>query len=284
MACISPINIANPKGNSNKDRLTVPCGKCLECLQKKRADWSFRINQELKKSKSALFITFTYSDEKLPKDGNLNKRHFQLFMKSLRRKNEIMVQSQETNYNVSESLKSPPIKYYAVGEYGTLTLRPHYHAIIFNISQAIANELQNLWEYGMIHIGKVSTASIHYTTKYMITKQNDKNMAVKSFALISKGLGISYLENHKNHIKNKTLMVRYNGYKQQMPRYLQEKIFSRLSLDTIKQESNKMAEKKRFDDDDQICLKTENPFLYKVDLIQQKNNKLSKQIIKTEKL
>ena len=41
----------------------VPCGKCAACMQRKRSEWSVRLQNELQYASSAAFITLTYSDE-----------------------------------------------------------------------------------------------------------------------------------------------------------------------------------------------------------------------------
>lgn len=163
--------------------IAVPCGKCLPCLVTKRDDWSFRLMQEYKRSQSAAFITLTYSPKFCPDDG-LSKRHFQLFMKRLRKKS------------------GQKLRYYAVGEYGTQTQRPHYHAIIFNY-EGDEKFLQSIWSsartgepFGLVHIGQVNEASIRYTTKYII--QRPENMPKgfnPPFALMSRryGIGARYL-------------------------------------------------------------------------------------------
>lgn len=66
MRCISPLSVRRPDGLSSKDRITVPCGKCVECLSKKRSDWSIRLINEERTSASAFFVTLTYDDVNLP--------------------------------------------------------------------------------------------------------------------------------------------------------------------------------------------------------------------------
>lgn len=152
MKCISPLWI-------RKSGYTVPCGKCNFCLASKRVDWSFRIAQELKVSSSALFLTFTYADEcpEIPRSPSglleLDKTHMQLFMKKLRLEQE------------------SKLRYYSVGEYGTLTQRPHYHSIMFNLEPQVIARLDQIWSYGFVHVGEVTPASIHYVTKYVIDRQ-----------------------------------------------------------------------------------------------------------------
>lgn len=154
MRCISPLSLRQ-NGSIN----VVPCGKCNFCLSSKRDDWSFRLRQELKVSTSASFITLTYATEKMPVNSSglleLRKSDCQAFMKRLRKVNSV------------------PLRFYTVGEYGTRTLRPHYHSILFNIDPEVRNKLHTIWQLGNVHVGDVSAASIHYVTKYVINRHSD---------------------------------------------------------------------------------------------------------------
>ena len=102
----------------------VPCGKCYNCKSRRASTWSTRLLQESKRSTTAHFITLTYDTKYVPitEKGfmSLDKKHLQQFFKRLRQwhgKNHI------------------GIRYYAVGEYGGKTYRPHYHIIIYNRSK-----------------------------------------------------------------------------------------------------------------------------------------------------
>lgn len=152
--CISPLSLK--RGN---ERLVVPCGKCNFCLQAKRAEWTFRLRQELDVCSSAFFLTLTYDDYQLPMSPagvpELRKDHVQKFMKRLRK------------LNVAK------LRYYTVGEYGSRTERPHYHSIMFNLEVKALNALPQVWGHGHVHVGDVSPASIHYTTKFHLNKHRD---------------------------------------------------------------------------------------------------------------
>lgn len=156
MACISPLSL------KQKDkRVVVPCGKCNFCLQAKRSEWTFRLKQELEVSSSAFFLTFTYSDDVLPLRGGvatLVKSDVQRFMKRLRKK-----------------CVGVTLRYYFVGEYGTKTGRPHYHAIMFNLplSDALHPMLESTWGLGGVFVAPCNGATIHYTTKYHLNRHVD---------------------------------------------------------------------------------------------------------------
>lgn len=103
------------------------CGKCLACRVKKRREWTTRLLLEMLKSDAGCFLTLTLSEDYVSttEDGErtLSKVELQLFFKRFRRNLE--------HYKKRKC----PIRYFAVGEYGTRgTERPHYHAIIFGVS------------------------------------------------------------------------------------------------------------------------------------------------------
>lgn len=209
--------------------MLVPCGNCLVCLSNKRVDWSFRLSQEYKRSQGAAFITLTYHPKFLP-DYGLSKRHVQLFLKRLRKNSD-----------------AKKIRYYFVGEYGSKTGRPHYHALLFN-SEGLETAIRKAWRYkdqeiGIVHIGQVSEASIKYVTKYVVQriKWTDRKRA-KPFALMSRGygLGLGYLTQamidwHQKYSRNYTMLY---GEKGRLPRYYKEKLWSG---ETRKLVSNKSA-------------------------------------------
>lgn len=227
--CISPLTLRQ-KGMRN----IVPCGRCLNCLETKRDQWSFRIRQEMKQALSAKFLTLTYSDETVPVTENgeleLDKKHMQLFMKKLRKIDA--KHHRRTNRTVLSPIvpprgyKWPPIRYYTVGEYGTNTHRPHYHSIMFNLHRDTVAKLSDIWGRGNVQAGSVNPASIHYVTKYVINRVGDYSQKQKPFAQISQGLGRNYLDNAKWHKDGslKTYVVQ-DGMKMTIPRYYKDKLF-----------------------------------------------------------
>ncbi len=226
MPCISPLTLVQ-KGKRN----TVPCGKCNYCLQANRAQWSFRLRQELKVAETAHFLTLTYDDAELPLSPSgipeLRKEHVQLFMKRLRKNHAKTGKTiwKGTKY-AHRSSKWPSLRYYFVGEYGTKTDRPHYHAIMFNLHQDTLGTLADIWGQGHVQLGNVNAASIHYVTKYVVNRHGDYETKAKPFANISKGIGKNYLINSKWHIgtelKNYAIQ---DEHKVKLPRYYTNKIF-----------------------------------------------------------
>lgn len=211
MRCISPLLI-----RSDGRRDVVPCGKCNFCLETKRGDWSFRLFQEMKSAFSADFLTLTYDESTIPVNSSglpeLCKEDFQLFMKRLRKENAL-----------STTLS---LRYYAVGEYGTETCRPHYHAIMFNLNPDLVNKLPRIWKKGLVHRGDVTPASIHYTTKYVINRHQDFGDRAPPFCLMSRrpGLGVAYLDTHAQwHKAGLRNYAKVNGMTTRLPRYYKDK-------------------------------------------------------------
>lgn len=215
MACWYPIPI-------HEREIMVPCGKCLGCLTARRNQWTFRLMQEERVSKSSMFITLTYSDKFLPLIGNnpvLKKSDFQNYIKRLRKVNQ-------------------KLRYYAVGEYGTRTERPHYHAIMFNAKKkdAVEKWRSSDEEIGNVFIGDVNQASIHYVTGYLVNNKLDKNDPRESpFSLMSKGLGSNYVDIAREyHQENVELQVTFpDGKKINMPRYYKDKFFEKDHLNAL---------------------------------------------------
>lgn len=164
------------KQKHTQETASVPCGKCPDCVKRRTSQWSFRLMQEEKVSSSAHFITLTYDTSHAPitQAGymSLQKRDLQLFFKRLRK------------------VHANRIRYYAVGEYGGKTCRPHYHLILFNADIA---KIQPCWNLGSVHYGQVSGASVGYTLKYMAKRgripmhKNDDR--IPEFGLMSKRSG-----------------------------------------------------------------------------------------------
>lgn len=201
---------------SGGQRVVVPCSKCFFCLQSKRAAWSFRIEQEHKRSNTAYFLTLTYEDGHLPinevGEETLRKTDYQAFMKRLRR-----------------CVEPVKLRYYSVGEYGDLFDRPHYHSIMFNLPQPVVGSLDQAWQKGYVHVGSVSRASIHYVTGYVINRFDVRSGREPPFSVMSRrpGIGYDYVEKYKEWHRSDFKNYAQSGpNKHALPRYYREKLFS----------------------------------------------------------
>lgn len=126
------------------------------------------------------FITLTYNNENLPKDGSISKKALQNFFKRYRKR-----------------FPKNTIRYFACGEYGDLNGRPHYHAILFGEDFSHdrylwstnkrgeflyrSPTLESLWvtakgkeSLGHSSIGNVTFDSCAYVARYVMKKRKGK--------------------------------------------------------------------------------------------------------------
>lgn len=217
--CITPFY----KKDNKNEHIPFPCGKCPPCMKRRTSGWSFRLVKHGEQMKNALFVTLTYDTDYVPitEKGymTLDKTDLQKFFKRLRK------------------INNEKISYYAVGEYGSQSFRPHYHIILFNAS---IKNVESAWSLdnkplGHVHFGNVSDASIGYTLKYMskskqipLHKNDDRK---KEFSLMSKKLGANYLTEkmiqwHKQNLKERMYVPMKDGRKIAMPRYYKDKMYN----------------------------------------------------------
>lgn len=190
--------------------LAVPCGKCSGCRADQSLMWSIRGYHESTQHEQNSFLTLTYDDNHLPVDRQIDKRHLQLFFKRLRK----------------SGLK---FRYFACGEYGSQTRRPHYHAIIFGrdwLENSVElghgmythGDVVGAWGMGQISLAPVNMASICYVCGYVTKKMDDPD----TFTLMSRrpGIGHTWLDRFSDDIV-RTGVVTIEGRQYQVPkRYL----------------------------------------------------------------
>nr|QJB19455.1 MAG: replication initiator protein [Microvirus sp.] len=179
------ISFKNPFGRPSPDRvgIQVPCGQCIGCRLERSRQWAIRCVHESKCHEENAFITLTYRQENLPKDGSLHKDHFQNFMKRLRRQLDkgFIYEKDGKEVQFEGGCK---IKFFHCGEYGEKGARPHYHACIFGFSfpdKKLYSErdgsklyrsdlLESLWPFGFSTIGNVTFESAAYVARYITKK------------------------------------------------------------------------------------------------------------------
>lgn len=147
---------------------TVPCGQCMPCRINAGRIWSSRIIQEWVTHGYGYFFTFTYAPDQLPlvldEDGaplgNLNKKPFLKW--------------------VNHTQEAIPFRYYAIGEYGNDTHRPHYHMAIFPREPTLIGEIRNSWKLGFTSIYELNNQRARYLANYTakkLTKPTDYRLA-----------------------------------------------------------------------------------------------------------
>lgn len=151
--------------------LVLPCGQCHGCRLERSRQWAVRIMHEASLWDASSFVTLTYDDEHLPVQGQLVYKHFQLFMRRLRK-----------------ARADRKVRFFMCGEYGEKFQRPHFHACLFNVefpdrelfSTAGGNrlytsaELSRLWTDGFASVGELSFDSAAYVARYCMKKVNGK--------------------------------------------------------------------------------------------------------------
>lgn len=215
---------------TNYEIYEIPCGRCVECLDKYSKQWALRCVLESQQYNQNCFLTLTYADA--PK--SVSKRDFQLFMKRLRK-----------------HLEPLKIRYFGCGEYGDLRGRPHYHIIIFGWEPADmyffktskkgkkiyrSSFLEKIWDKGFSAIEELNFNSAKYTAIYM-QKMLDNDDREKPFILMSKGLA-------KDSISKDLLdigKVYYDGFGYSIPRYFIRKLEEEYNTNDYKLRKRKIA-------------------------------------------
>lgn len=179
---------------------SYPCGQCMACRLNKVRDWTLRIMHEARFHTDSVFLTLTYSPDKLPLNGSLDKEDVQDFMKRLR-------------YYVGK------VRFFLCGEYGDRYKRPHYHLILFGIGKdhpifkgkhydprKKGYFMDNFkpWDKGICFLGDVTYSSARYVASYVNKKQLGKkgksfyeeNNLTPEFILMSRrpGIGQSFVD------------------------------------------------------------------------------------------
>lgn len=253
-----------------KEVIQLPCGQCVGCRIDRSRQWANRCMLELQYHDSAYFVTLTYDDEHVPKayytdpatgeaytSLTLCKRDFQLWMKRLRKK-----------------FSDDKIRFFACGEYGGETKRPHYHAIVFGLhlhdcvkyktvregdsyyTYYNSESIQETWPNGFVVVGEVTWESCAYVARYVTKKLSgpqaefyEKFNLVPEFSDMSRRPGIArqYYDEHGKDIYEHAYInvsTPTGGRKFKPPRY-----FDRLfdvdcpgALDELKERRKRTAQ------------------------------------------
>lgn len=219
MKCVNPRKLPNGASTCIEDAyIQVSCGKCYACLSNRRRSWLFRLMHENLNSVITLFVTLTYDELNVlrsaaePSVLYLNKSDLQNFIKRLR------------NYE--------DFRFYAIGEYGSNTGRPHMHLCIFFKTAPAINPLDELtflinklWNKGFVSVSRATYRRLNYVLHYHVRPKEINGR--KTFQLFSKSLGIQFLdENMISYLVNskKSLIKDFNGNSYVVPRYYRKKL------------------------------------------------------------
>ncbi len=173
------------KKGSNGQLVQVACGHCIGCRLDKSKEWAIRCVHESQMHEDNCFVTLTYNDKHLPKDQSLNVKHFQKFMKRIRKNNNKKIRflhSGEYGHTCPrhEKINCPKC--------GPLQ-RPHYHALLFGLDfddktewkirnrhqTYLSQTLLKTWGKGNIEIGNLTFESAAYVARYTTKKITGDN-------------------------------------------------------------------------------------------------------------
>lgn len=207
MKCLQPIW-------SKKRNAYVPCNNCYFCKTRKKFEWTSRVLMERYSYDNGFFITLTYNNENLPKDGGVSYAHADYFIDELRKK------FKDARFGFS---------YYLMSEYGGRSRRPHYHMhLLTDAPLSFVNHVvSKLWNKGFIKIGNSTLKSVLYTSAFhLLPKEHiDSNYPRPNFHIISRGLGKSYIEQHRDYY-NATGRRKFDvlGFSFNLPPYILHKL------------------------------------------------------------
>lgn len=248
MACTRPLNAY--KSPSGKIFFTpfrgatftqVPCGQCIGCRLTHSRDWATRCVHEAHMHDRNCFLTLTYSDENLPENSTLVRKHLTDFLKRYRK-----------------AVDPVKLRYFGCGEYGSKLSRPHYHLIIFGhdfddkllykqgkfplYNSAL---LSSLWPFGFSVLAGFSFESAAYVARYCVKKitgakaEEHYGSRIPEFSAMSRmpGIGYEFFIRFYDDIVNSDACIGRGGRQIKPPRYY-DKLLSGCDLEKL--ESNKL--------------------------------------------
>lgn len=235
--CTNPLTLLHPHDRFKV--ITVPCGRCIACRLRYASSWATRCLMEYKSVGDGCFLTLTYDDDHNP--IHLRKRDLQLFFKRFR-------------HTVGK------FRYFACGEYGSDSLRPHYHCVLFGLplehdvfatwhvqGRGRCGHLAD-WPYGLCFVGAVSEASCLYVAKYAVKGYHLPVDGLEApFLVMSRrpGIGRAYVMRYGDRVRSgRDPVLRYQGnFFPSLPQYVKDILAQRdlmvdFDLTPIRQQRN----------------------------------------------
>lgn len=220
-----------PLGTAN---LALPCGRCLGCKTARATQWARRCQHEASQYEHNTFITLTYADENLPSHRELQPERLQQFFKRLRKR-----ATYKRGTIVGDHRRN--IRYFACGEYGEKSGRPHYHAILFNAGfsdrRRVGKDLyeseilNDLWPYGSNRVGEATPAAASYIAQYSMKKQGGAGTIAEGGVWIpapflrmslKPAIGADWLKQYKSDLTHGYVIDK--GFKSPIPRTYKERL------------------------------------------------------------
>lgn len=238
------------KENIKKDNwVLVPCGQCLACRISYAEHWAARCETETHYHEQNVFITLTYDDDHVPvidyETGEIYKglkKPLEYFQGQTRERLTVFKPDLQKFWKRLRKATGAKLMYYASGEYGDKTGRPHYHCIIYGLEipdlelwderrgyqRFHSKWLDEIWGLGRTEIGSVTYESCRYVARYVIKKRKGKEAKYYEEAKIfpefvnmslKPGIGMQYFEDHKDEIYKTDKIYLQGGRTVKPPRY-----------------------------------------------------------------
>lgn len=254
--CTTPKFLHIKSKTGHPFRIIVPCGKCYDCLNKKRSEFVYRAKVEMDSTINSggccYFVTLKYSDsnlvfwdswrrnsqakKELERISTLSKfepfkyqnfilwkPHFQDFIKKC----------QDTIKKFSPSLL---LRFALAGEYGTFSSRPHGHILFFCPIPLTKEKFSELflshWKLGHVEIDVVNERCINYVAKHYVKDDSGSQLQQKvspRFLYYSRyggSLGRDLLKSQRV-VRNFVNCVQYDvsgKFKVPLPRFIRKRL------------------------------------------------------------
>lgn len=219
-------------------RSDLACGNCLGCQKRETRAWALRCHLEQQRHHKTAFTTLTYADQWLP--PTLEKRHLQLWLKRLRK----------------HLGATRPVRFFAAGEYGEQTNRPHYHAILYGVDADDSAAIEETWRLGHARTLPLTPGGIAYVVGYTNKKLDFKYRPEERvdpdtgevyvwqppFRQMSRRPGIG--GHARQHHESWRAFAIHNGYKIPVPRFYHdawEKQSTQEEIEKLKEEKRQLA-------------------------------------------
>ncbi|MBB4952252.1 hypothetical protein H4S14_000294 [Agrobacterium vitis] len=156
--CINPVKIS--------DIGVVACRVCWQCRETKVDDWVGRNIAESKTATASHVVTLTYGQDMTTGDTDhirasvLTYSDVQKYLKYLR----------------SDGF---PVRYFVVGEYGSMKGRAHWHIILYwqdSVPDHVLREnfIEKHWPHGWSYWDKSTPEAVRYACKYLLKDAADE--------------------------------------------------------------------------------------------------------------
>lgn len=196
----------NPRRVYNKyidEYVWTNCGHCNACKKRRASRWVARLERERMCRRFCLFVTLTYNEESLPRlffssDGTslvdsvrdvsvpfdelifsstADKQYFDSKMALCGIPYASVIDIQKFHKrlnkffhdNVTQTYKN--FRYFTVSEYGSTTLRPHFHSIYFTDDEQVASHFEegvlSCWQFGRSDTQYVQKSANSYVAQYL---------------------------------------------------------------------------------------------------------------------